>query len=45
MVGLGLRDRHTEGATIKAHTAAAFATQGASNRAEAMFKARELGLI
>ena len=45
MVGLGLSAWHTDGATIKAHTAAAIATLGASIRAEAVFKARELGLI
>lgn len=32
-------------ATIKAHTAAAIAALGASNRTEAVLKARELGLI
>jgi len=39
------RDLDLSPATIKAHTAAAIATLGASNRAEAVFKARELGLI
>ncbi|WP_397403599.1 hypothetical protein [Phenylobacterium sp.] len=40
-----MRARHTEADTIKAHTVAAIATLAASNRAEAVFKARELGLI
>lgn len=39
------RDLDLSPATIKAHTAAAIAALGASNRAEAVFKARELGLI
>jgi len=45
MVGVGLRARHTEAATIKAHRAAAIATLGPSDRAGAVFNARELGLI
>ena len=39
------RDLDLSPATIKAHTAAAIAALGAGNRAEAVFKARELGLI
>ena len=39
------RDLDLSPATIKAHTAAAIAALGAVNRAEAVFKARELGLI
>ena len=39
------RDLDLSPATVKAHTAAAIATLGASNRAEAVFKAREMGLI
>ncbi len=39
------RDLDLSPATIKAHTAAAIAALGAANRAEAVFKARELGLI
>ena len=39
------RDLDLSPATIKAHTAAAIAALGATNRAEAVFKAREAGLI
>jgi DNA-binding NarL/FixJ family response regulator len=39
------RDLDLSPATIKAHTSAAIAVLGAVNRAEAVFKARELGLI
>ncbi len=39
------RDLALSPATIKAHTASAIAALGASNRAEAVFKAREAGLI
>lgn len=39
------RDLDLSPATIKAHTAAAMAALGAGNRAEAVFKAREQGLI
>lgn len=39
------RDLDLSPATIKAHTAAAMAAMGAANRAEAVFKAREQGLI
>lgn len=39
------RDLDLSPATIKAHAAAAIAALGANNRAEAVFKARELGLI
>lgn len=39
------RDLDLSPATIKAHIAAAIAALGAVNRAEAVFKARELGLI
>ena len=39
------RDLDLSPATVKAHTAAAIAVLGASNRAEAVFRARELGLI
>jgi DNA-binding NarL/FixJ family response regulator len=39
------RDLDLSPATIKAHTSAAIAALGASNRAEAVFKAREAGLI
>lgn len=39
------RDLDLSPATIKAHTAAAIAALGAVNRTEAVFKARELGLI
>jgi DNA-binding NarL/FixJ family response regulator len=39
------RDLDLSPATIKAHTAAALAALGAGNRAEAVFKAREAGLI
>lgn len=39
------RDLDLSPATIKAHTAAALAALGATNRAEAVFKAREAGLI
>lgn len=39
------RDLDLSPATIKAHTAAAMAALGAGNRAEAVFRARELALI